>query len=181
MVACERLAEELAAFGAPPVLIAEARRAAADEVRHARVMATLAQRRGAIVPAVEVVPVGARALVHLAVENAVEGCVGETWGAVVAMWQGEMAGDRDVRAAMGRIAEDEAGHAELAWQVASWARPRLDDGTWATVIALQRAAARQMAAQVEAHVSDAEVTILGLPRPEQARRLMSGVAPSLWA
>ena len=181
VVAFERLAEELAAFGAPPALVAEARRAAADEVRHARVMATRAERRGAIVPAVEVTPLGARTLVDLAVENAVEGCVGETWGAVVAMWQGEMAGDREIRAAMRRIAGDEAGHGELAWQVASWARTRLDDGTWATVIALQRAAARQLAAQIEAQLSDGEVTVLGLPRPEQARRLMAGVAPRLWA
>src|SRR5258708_38720960 len=50
--AFQRLARELAAHGAPLELVREARRAARDEARHARVMTTLARRHGERVPRV---------------------------------------------------------------------------------------------------------------------------------
>ena len=53
-------------------------------------------------------------------ENAREGCVRETFGALIAMHQAERAGDPIIRRAMRRIAEEETRHAELAWEVASW-------------------------------------------------------------
>jgi hypothetical protein len=59
-------------------------------------------------------------------ENAVEGCARETFGAVVAMWRATHAGDVDVRHALKRIAPDELGHAALAWTIAAWIEQRLD-------------------------------------------------------
>ena len=50
-----------------------------------------------------------------------EGCVGETVAAVVASEQLARATDPAVRAALARIAADEARHAELAWRTVSWA------------------------------------------------------------
>jgi hypothetical protein len=62
----------------------------------------------------------------LAAENAVEGCVREAFGALVAHWQAERAGDPVVRAAKKRIARDETRHAALAFEVDAWAQGRLD-------------------------------------------------------
>ncbi len=50
-----------------------------------------------------------------------EGCVGETLAARQANESREAATEPAVRAALARIADDEARHAELAWQVVAWA------------------------------------------------------------
>ncbi|HEU5059402.1 MAG TPA: hypothetical protein VFU21_22870, partial [Kofleriaceae bacterium] len=49
-----RLARELGELGAPPALVAAARAAAADEVRHAALMGGLARALGAAPPAIDV-------------------------------------------------------------------------------------------------------------------------------
>lgn len=91
------LTHELEAHRAPTRLRAASRRAARDEVRHARVMRRLARRAGARVPEVQVEPSPVRSLEEIAIENAIEGCVRETFGAAVAMIQSERAGDARVR------------------------------------------------------------------------------------
>src|SRR5436305_808711 len=77
------------------------------EVRHARATARLARRFGGryVRPTVEAV--GERTLEAIALENAVEGCVGESFGALVATWQSENATDAAVRDAFQAIAADE--------------------------------------------------------------------------
>lgn len=124
------LREELLMHGAPSDLVARAERAEADEVRHARMTARLARRfgaeEGAWAEPPEVAPLGRRSLEAIALENAVEGCVNETFAALLAMWQAEHARDRSVRDAMRAIAEDETRHAALARSVAQWLEPRLD-------------------------------------------------------
>lgn len=50
-----------------------------------------------------------------------EGCVGETVAALEAAAALAGASDEKVRAALGRIAEDERRHAELAWAFVAWA------------------------------------------------------------
>src|SRR6185295_13249702 len=119
--AFRRLARELRAHGAPSDLVNAARACARDEARHARTMARLARAHGATIDRVHVEDVGTRDLEAIARENAVEGCVGETYGALLAIWQAEHAADADVRAAMREIAPDEMRHAALAWAVATWA------------------------------------------------------------
>src|SRR5581483_682033 len=99
-----------------------AREAARDERRHARTMTALARRRGATVPRVRATRRRSRALFDIALENAVEGCVREAYGALFAVWQSEHATDPRVRSAMRSIARDEATHAELAYDVHAWAR-----------------------------------------------------------
>jgi hypothetical protein len=60
-------------------------------------------------------------LADLAARVAREGCVGETLAATAAAEQLARAEDPAVRAALATIAEDEAGHAELAWRTVAWA------------------------------------------------------------
>src|ERR1019366_7023529 len=80
-------------------------------------------RHSAINPWVDRHPV--RALEAVAIDNAVEGCIRETYGALVGMWQARFAGDPRVRRVMRAVARDEGRHAALSWEIARWAELRL--------------------------------------------------------
>jgi hypothetical protein len=123
--AFERMHAELQTLEAPRRLLARVRRAVRDEKRHARVVGALAGRFGGARPAVRIRGFRARSVVAMACENAAEGCVRETFGALVATWQAEHAADVGIRRAMTRIAEDETRHAELSWDVARFLDRRL--------------------------------------------------------
>lgn len=121
-----RLERELAFHGAPKELLRAARRARREEIRHTAMTVRLARRFGASasLPAAPAeTPV--RSLFEIARENAVEGCVRETYGAVIGLVEASTSSDDEVRAASRRIAEDECGHAELAMAVARWIEPLL--------------------------------------------------------
>lgn len=120
-----RLARELRHHRAPRRLIAAARRARRDEVRHTRATAALARRYGARVPRVQGGPMAVRDLEAIALENAVEGCVRETFGAATAWHRALHAKDVDVRAAYLRIARDETRHAALSTELDAWLAARL--------------------------------------------------------
>ena len=124
---CE-LAQQLQASGAPATLIARAREAAADELRHAVLSAeTAASLAGA--PALGLDPPvtsdraaagGGAGVVRLAVESYLDGCIGEATAAAVAAREADLAGDADLARMQGTIARDEARHAELAWDILAW-------------------------------------------------------------
>jgi len=122
--AFDRLARELASWGAPDELVQRAWRAMRDEVRHARVMTALARRYGHTPRAITAPPLPCRSLDAIARENAIEGCVREAYGALVATYQAERASPA-LRAAFRAIAIDEARHAELAEDVHTWILGRL--------------------------------------------------------
>lgn len=176
--AFEELAAELARHGAPEELRAGAWRAADDERRHAARASALVRRRGHEPGAPEVGPAPAGDLEALARHNAVEGCVRETWGALLAAFQARNATAEDVRAAQVEIAGDERAHAELAWQIDAWARTRLSAAAQARVDAARRAAARALAR--EAGTLGVGLAALGLPNATQARALLRGLQSALW-
>lgn len=124
--AFERLARELAAWHAPSDLVERARAAMADEVRHARVMTALARRYGRAPRAIDVPELPCRSLAEIAIENAIEGCVREAYGALIATYQAERASPA-LRPAFRAIAADERGHADLAEAVHTWLVDQLDD------------------------------------------------------
>jgi hypothetical protein len=176
------LADELALHGAPPALVARARAAAGDEARHWRQTRRLARRFGAAAarfprparPAPRPLEVVAR-------ENALEGCVNETFAAALALWQGGRAGDAEVRATMAAIAEDELAHAQLAWDVHRWAVRRLPAAVAGELAEVQAEAGRALARHhAEAPVDPALSATAGLPGCAQAGWL-AGAAQGLWA
>ena len=121
-----RFALELLAAGAPAALVADAHRAALDEVRHARLCFGLASVYAGESLAPGPFDFGRGVAVHadlprLAARTFAEGCVGETLAAVVAAEQHAAAEDPAVRQVLAIIAEDEARHAELAWRAVAWA------------------------------------------------------------
>jgi hypothetical protein len=174
------LAEELALHGAPARLKDAAAASAQDEVRHARVMARLARARGGAPRAPRAHRLPRRSLGALARQNAVEGCVRETWGALLAAWQAAHARDSEVRAAMETIARDELRHAALAWEIEAWAAPRLSAGQRAVLARAKRRAAARLVAEVAAEVDGSERLALGLPGAQDAAKLARALASTLW-
>jgi len=171
-----RLADELKAHGAPEALVRAARRSAGDEVRHTRAIEALARRHGAAVPQVELEPFSERSLEAMVLENAREGCIRETYGAVVAGWQAHNARDEQVRVELARIAEDELRHAELAWAVDAWAAERLSPEALQRVHAARLEAYRELERAVaKAEREDVLVQGAGLPPRDAALRLLQGL------
>lgn len=119
-----RFTLDMMACGAPPELVRDAQRAAMDEIEHAKLCFALASRFAgeALGPGpLDVGSARAPTLAEAAAAAAREGCVGETIAAVTARAQLAGARDREVRAALRRIARDEEAHAELAWRFVAWA------------------------------------------------------------
>jgi hypothetical protein len=179
--AFRRLQRELAGSGAPARLLRAARRAAADEVRHARVTARLARRFGGTFVRPRVAAVAARPLAAVAAENAVEGCVRETFGALVASFQAAHAEDPEIARAMATIARDETRHAALSWAVARWAAGRLDPAARAGLAAQCREAARALRREADAPVPEELQRAAGLPGSAQQHALLGVLETQLWA
>jgi hypothetical protein len=176
------LAEELQHFGAPHALIARARVAAADELRHFEATAALARGSGArdvAFPRPALPP--PRSLAAMALENASEGCVGETFAAALALWQAQAASDPATRAALAAIAADELTHAQLAWDVDAWARGLIDEETGRRLTAARAQAGAALVQGSSAPVEPALVLAAGLPDGAAAARLAAALNASLWA
>jgi hypothetical protein len=181
-VAFQRLAEELHGLGAPAELVRAARRSAGDEVRHARVTARLARRHGAEPPSLHIAArMRARPLAAVALENAVEGCVRETFGALVASWQAAHAGDPRIARTMARVAVDETRHAALAWAIDRWIEPRLDARSRRAVLAARRRAVRRLLSEVKAPLPPVLVLRAGIPSPARATALLEELRTALWS
>jgi hypothetical protein len=146
--AFQRLERELAAYAAPSALLRGARRARRDEVRHTAVTSRLARARGGF-PRLPAAPPRkpVRSLFEIALENAVEGCVRETYGAVAGLVEAQTSADASLRRAMRSIAADECRHAELAWAVHAWALPKLSKDEQRRVENAMRDAVAEVAAR----------------------------------
>ncbi len=176
-----RLADELEALGAPVELIARARVAAEDETRHAREVAGLAVAFGGVVMEVSSTPpFTRRSAFEVALENASEGCVRETYGALVATHQAQTAKDVRVRDVLGRIAIDETNHAAFSWDLAAWLDGVLD--------ANERTRVAEARASAVGCFRDAQPSALpfvareaiGLPDTTTSRALFASLEASVW-
>jgi hypothetical protein len=127
---------------------------------------------------VRVAPARLRSLEALARENAREGCVGETYGAVVACWQAAHAADPEVRAAAAALCEDELGHAELAWEIDAWIQPRLSPQARARLAAEQREAIQALEAAPAPERS--LQSLAGLPGGAEQAQLLAQLWQQLW-
>jgi hypothetical protein len=173
--------DELRAQRAPKKLVRAAARAAKDEIRHARATGALARRFGST-PRATAIPRGAlRSVEAMALENAVEGCVRETYGALLATRQAERASDPIVRAAMMRIVRDETRHASLSWRVARWLETRLDPEAKRNVERAKQAAVRELMTSVATGGTVSFAVDVGLPTPAEASLLLGQMKQALWS
>ncbi|MCY1042369.1 ferritin-like domain-containing protein [Corallococcus sp. bb12-1] len=175
-----RLREELALHGADRALQDAALISAEDEVRHTEVTLRLASRYGAppVPPSVTHLPL--RSLTEMLLDNVVEGCVRETYGALVAHHQSLHALDPEIREAMVHIAEDETRHAALSWDVADWAQPLLSTEEQTALREAQRHAVEVLRAEAAVPLDAGLTAEAGLPLPEVARALLDTLEQELW-
>jgi hypothetical protein len=165
--AFQRLARELEAHGAPSELAQRATQAARDEVRHTRILRRLAQAHGGRVGKPTHATLVVRDLLPIAIENAIEGCVREAYGALVASLQAERASP-SLRPDFCAIAKDEREHAALAEAVDQWLAQQLDEPARAQVAAARSRAQQELRASLEQSTA---CPTLGLPERETALAL----------
>lgn len=170
---------ELAEHGAPSELLARTRAAARDEIRHARTIGRLAAERGVAAPAPRFMRAPVRGLEAIAIENAVEGCVRETWSAIEALVQARDADTDELRGIMARIATDETRHAELAHDLACWLDTRLDEQARVRVRAARDAAVEALFEHLRREQPAHRA--LGLPDARVACTLAEGLRTALWS
>ena len=172
------LHDDLLALGAPTRLLRAVIAAAADEVRHATACDELALRYGGSSERRMVAAAPRRSRHQLAIDNLVEGCVRETYGAVVAGYQARAATDPVVRAAMTVIARDEAKHAALSWKLHGWLWPQLSLEERTAALA---AAAAARAELVGCGEPDAELRgTVGLPDAIAAASMLAQLDATVW-
>jgi rubrerythrin len=173
-----RMQDELSRFCAPSGLVRAAERAACDERRHARMMDRRARASATPAAVARVARATPRSLEAVARENAVEGCVHETFGALLLRWQASHAGDLSLRRLFARVAIDETRHAALSWEVARWAERHLDARARARVRGARSRALRTLRTKLE-RVDVAACAVLGQPRRADAIALLEGMIASL--
>jgi hypothetical protein len=154
-----------------------AERAIRDERRHVRQTSALARRFGEepVAPR-PTTPRARRSFEEIVLENAVEGCVRETYSALECAWQAAVSVDPVVRATMARIARDEMRHLALSWAVHAWAVGKLDAGARARVAAAQRAEVDEMLDELAQDPHESLRRLGGLPRAAESRALVDAIA-----
>jgi hypothetical protein len=177
--AFEILAAELGVHRAPPALIQAARAATADERRHADAIGRLAVSRGAVPPAVYVKRGPVRDIEAVARENAVEGCVRETYAALLACRQACAATAPALRSAMVGIARDETRHAALAWAVDRWSQGLLAPAARRRVSEARREAIERLVDAPLAGLPRDDRAQAGLPEEEEEARMAGALGARL--
>jgi hypothetical protein len=175
------LADELRMHGAPGELVDAALRAADDEVRHAEQMTDLARRFGGEPKPAEVESRPPRDLWAMALDNAVEGQVRETFGAMIGTYQSLAAADPRLQSTMCGIAADETRHAGLSWKIAEWIEPLLTETQRRELVRARAEAVARLRAEMQAPVDEELMRAAGLPSPAQAVGLVDALAATLWS
>jgi len=168
LIAFEELAIRLVSIGAPTALVRRCHGAAADQRLHVRLLAGVAHRRGVSVPDPKNQKVPA-SLFEVALDNAAEGCAGDTWAALVAWARSERAQTTELRRIFRRIATDKTRHGQLAWDLDAWLMPRLSVRQRAEVDAARNGALRELQYLIRAEMVTAPE--LGTLPKEQWRHL----------
>jgi hypothetical protein len=175
-----RLARELEFHGAPPSLVRAARRAARDEQRHAAWC--LSHLPAGTTPTVTAPP-GAhqplRPLLDVALENVREGCVHETFSAVVSGAQAQR-GPVELQDGLARLAAEEHQHACLAWRVHAWAMEHLDETQRAAVTAEMARGSADLWAGLQG-VVPGDIQALGMPDASLLHTLAHALDAQLWS
>ncbi|MEM6292163.1 MAG: hypothetical protein AAGA54_12885 [Myxococcota bacterium] len=180
VVAFKAVARELESHEAPESLPAQARAAAQDEVRHAALMESMAMRWGVQPKRPKLASIAVRSLEAMAIENAAEGCVRETWAALEACHQARWAKDPVIRRAMSEISADELRYAEFSWAVDAWARRRLCADARARVEVSKRKAVSALFDALAVERDRNLCVEAGMPSPAVAAELARGLSDALW-
>jgi hypothetical protein len=174
-----QLIQELRVHQAPEALRLMALDAMLDEVRHARDVQALARDFGAETVWAQVKQTALRSLLEIAIDNAREGCVRETFGALLATYQAASAEHGGVRRVMAQIAEDETRHAMLSWKLKAWLSTLLCERERAQVAEAELAARGELADELEFEQPESLRRALGLPSRDVAALLFKRLSRAL--
>jgi hypothetical protein len=92
-----------------------------------------------------------------------------------------MARDADVRLQLGRVARDEARHAELSWQIHDWARALLSERERAKLASAALRALAELRRELAHDWGSAVQSEAGMPGPQHARALLATIETALWS
>jgi len=117
----------------------------------------------------------------MALENAAEGGVRETWGALAAAWQALHAEHLEARAVFRRIAEEEAEHAELSRAVDQWLQSRLSAAERREVELTKRRALHALQRELAVEEPHSTVTqFAGVPNRLRSLDLLARLSEELF-
>lgn len=178
-LAFDDLARQLTRHRAPVALVERCRRAARDERFHARALGRLAGDDVASSCAVELPARAEPSLRELALQNVADGCVVETYSALVMAYQARHAASPILRGLLAKVARDERRHALLSWDILAWSQRRLPVAEREPLgQQLRRARARLEA--VLPRFSSELTTELGLPDVRVAKAMLHSLDAQLW-
>jgi hypothetical protein len=177
VIAFDQLAEEFAHHGLSPGLQRAARRAAAEERRHVRLVGALA--RGASFSLTRTRPQVVRSLEDIARDNAVEGCGRETFGSLIGLYQAKHAKNRRVRRVMAQVTADEIGHAQWSRAAAEQLSSRIRPAVRRELRDLRDEALTQMAAEFANTVPAELHDDLGIPDAERLQTMATELRAAL--
>ncbi len=160
-----------------PRFLRHVRRAQRDERRHAHLACGLLRELGGTPARVPRVPLVARNLEEAAVDNAIEGCVHETFGAIALTHQAERAQHPSIRRFFASIAADEIDHAVLSWEVHDALSSELPSSARATITELQLRALAQI--EDMRPLSDSTRAHVGGPSFDERRTLVRAMRDSI--
>lgn len=180
ITAFEYLVRELTAYGAPENLIEHAKQAVLEEKRHSEMAGLLASAHNATVTAVQVEDFMLRSLYEIALENAVEGCVNETFAAVCGLWQSEHAQMPVFKHVISHITDEELGHAALSWEIHAWLMPQLTDSQQQRINKAQTEAIERLIANFRQKGDADQQAAFGLPDETAAAALFAELQNSVW-
>jgi Mn-containing catalase len=143
-------------------------------------MTALAAEFGGTPATPELDAIAVPTLLEMARDNATQGCVGETWAALLARHQADTAELPQIRDLMTEIAADETEHAELAWAIDAWLHTKLSPAEQTEVLATRTAACDSLHHSLAAAIDHPAQQAAGLPRRATALALHEGLRRALW-
>jgi hypothetical protein len=178
-LAFDDLAQQLTRHRAPVALVERCRRAARDERFHARALGGLAGDDVALLDNVELPAHAEPSLRELALQNVADGCVVETYSALVMAYQARHAASPRLRGLLARVARDERRHALLSWDILAWSRRCLAVAEQEPLSQQLRRARARLEAMLPRFSSELS-TELGLPDVRVAKAMLQSLDAQLW-
>ncbi|MEO8702748.1 MAG: ferritin-like domain-containing protein [Kofleriaceae bacterium] len=170
VAAFSQLSLHLAALGAPARLLTATHTAALEEIRHAEHCFAIARAITGVphtagpITALDRGSDSAIDLSRLAIGSLVDGCLAEGIASDVASQSAQRADEPTIRATLAMIGREEAGHAELAWDVLAWCLAHGDDALHHAVATRVEALGNELTPRLPAiaNVDDAALSRYGV-------------------
>ena len=171
VIAFAQLARELEAHGLHRSFQRGALRAGWEEQQHVAQVGTLAIQHGGRFAVLREADVPLRSVEELAFDNAVEGCVRETFGSLLGAYQARHAVHPGVRRVMAQVSADEVGHGAWSWELARQLEQRLPLVKRRLAREARDEAMQTLTRGVLASVPREQHAMLGLPDEERVETL----------